>query len=438
MERNVLCRTTPVSRTNDKGRIVSAVAGAAYRAGENHKGIGQGKDGRDKWFSYSNRADTVRKSFIMASDDAPDYLRLSRDASAADVRVVRGRMWNEVDVMEKGPKARLAREVELGFAYELPKEEQEKLLREFVQREIVNGGKQVVHIHKKPVEVDIRFVADVAIHDYGKTIPSMGGSDEQKARLKGFAERGVPFLEREQALQSEDAHVMIVRNSEGNVTGYQNYQPHAHVRITPRAVVDGDWSKNKHAARHLNLHEVAMAWRYEWPKLHNEYLERAGSDVRVRATGAHEDQFPIGLTRGKKAKAEIYAIEERAHNLSDEDRQKHEEAKAVLQAENDLRDAEREAVRRYHIGVTRTEPEEAEEPREMRIARFYKNVSQRLSHMRDQIPEKAAEWNERFKGMKDRMRVWLGYEHQQADKPDERPEPERPDSEPSSQPEQER
>ena len=51
MVQHVTCKTMVISR----GKGHSAVAGAAYRAGQNLKGIGQGKEGADKLFRYSGR-----------------------------------------------------------------------------------------------------------------------------------------------------------------------------------------------------------------------------------------------------------------------------------------------------------------------------------------------------------------------------------------------
>ena len=81
------------------------MGGAAYRAGENIKARGQGEDGADKWFRYANRSVVVREAFIMAPDDAPEFV--------SD----RSELWNRVEEMETHKKARLGREVQLGRAY---------------------------------------------------------------------------------------------------------------------------------------------------------------------------------------------------------------------------------------------------------------------------------------------------------------------------------
>lgn len=410
--RNVTCKTTPVSRLSKSGGRISAVAGAAYRAGENIKARGQGPDGSDRWFRYSNRSAIVRETFIMLPEGAPDY--------AAD----RAELWNRVDEMETHKKARLAREVQLGFAYEVPKDEQRALLKEFVQREFVDRG----------------FVADVAIHDYGRTLPAMGGSETQQTRLREFAQAGIPFLEHEDAIVSEDAHVLILRNRQGETTGYKLYQPHAHVRVTPRTVADGDWSTDKYASRELNRHDVAMAWRYEWPKLQNGYLERIGSDVRVSSTSAEEDAFPLVPREAEGGNEAIHAIDERAHELEGEALEKHEAAKERQAIDQEFRQVHNEAMRQaYRDEHTETSDEEVEERDGMRLAAWWRNMSQRYNEWRFEFRDQASEWAERFRQQKWRMKSLLGWHHAEPEsepppamEPIDGPEPDR------DEPEQER
>lgn len=178
MTRNVTCKTTPVSRA--KGH--SAVGGAAYRAGENIKARGLGKDGEDKWFRYSPKAIVVRESFIMTPEGAPEY--------ATD----RAELWNRVEEMETRSNARLGRDVNLGLAYELDHDAQRELIHEFGQREFVDKG----------------FVVDVSIHNYGRTIPSAGASEELTSRIRDRAAADIPFLEKDetQAAQGLCEHIL--------------------------------------------------------------------------------------------------------------------------------------------------------------------------------------------------------------------------------------
>ena len=387
IERNVTCKTKPVSR----GRGHTAVAGAAYRAGENLKARGLGPDGAEKLYRYSNRQHTVREAFIMAPENAPEY--------ATD----RAELWNRVEEMETRKNARLGREIQLGFAYELPKAQQRELLVQFVEGEFVARG----------------FVADVAIYDYGKTLPAMGGSEIQQARVRELAVSGIPFLERDEAKASDDVHVMVSRNRAGDVTGYQLYQPHAHVRITPRSVEGGEWVENKKASRFFNRHETAMNWRYEWPKLQNAYLERIGAEVRVTSTSADEDSFPGVPRRGTGGNEVTHAIEERASDLAPEALAKHEEAKSREAIEQEFREVHNETLRQAfkdeHADTTQAEGDEREA---RRLSAWWRNMSERYNEWRFDFEEKASQWGERFRQQKSRMKAVLGWSFEEPSEED--------------------
>lgn len=375
MIRNVLCITTPVSRAQGH----SAVAGAAYRAGENLKARGQGPEGTDRWFRYAGRRDVVRDCFIMAPDGAPDYV------------TDRAELWNRIEAMETHKKARLGREIQLGFAYELSHDEQRALLTEFVQREIVDRG----------------FVADVAIHNYGRTLPAAGASEEMAQRIRDFAETGLPFLEREDAQQTGAPHVLILRDGAGQATGYKLYQPHAHVRVTPRTVAEGDWSRDKYASRELNKHETAMNWRYDWAHLQNDWLERAGSHVRVRCTSDEEDEFPTVPRKGEGGRDAMHAIEERAHELTDEQRAAHEEAKQVREIDREFREIHNETIRQAYRD--RPGGEGWQDREAARLTAWWRNMAQRFDQWRDGFQDKAEEWRRRFAQQSERMKALLGW-----------------------------
>ena len=59
-------------------------------------------------------------------------------------------------------------------------------------------------------------------------------------------------------------------------------------------------------------------------------------------------------------------------------------------------------------------------------------MSQRLNHLKEQVPEVAREWRARFDGAQERMRAWFGYRHKPEDdsEPDTTPPPIVPDTEP--------
>lgn len=422
---NVLCRTTPVKRSAGH----TAIGGAAYRAGENLRAYGQGENGTDKIFRYSPRKDVVRETFIMTpKDGAPDYLQETDDKS--ELRSQRMRLWNEVEQMENGKNARLGREIQVGFAYELSHDDQRALLRNFVEQYVTEGGTQEVNYQvktkdgKKRIEtkqVDVSFVADVAIHDYGKRIPFVGASDQQQQRIRDWAEAGIPFLTGEQAKGFEGEHVRENYDRNGNIKSYQIYNPHAHVRITPRTVSDGEWTKDKFASRHLNDPNNAMNWRYDWANLQNAYLERTGSDVRVTCTPEDLNGAPV-YDRKAKENHTARNIEERLAQTdepkSEETKQSRERQREVNEAVQERLDAndEFEAARKDNLRDAQIEhfADEAgpqhKETEQFRITEWYRNIGQCLDHWREAIPAKAAEWRERLGTMKPRLKAWFGYE----------------------------
>ena len=402
MQRNILCRTTPVSRA----RGHTAVGGAAYRAGENIRALGQAPDGGDKWFRYSGRADVVRETFIMTPEQgAPEFLEGGEHASALELKTMRAELWNLVEEMETHKKARLGREIQLGLAYELSHDEQREIIKNFVRREVTARG----------------FVADIAIHDYGKTFPAMGGTEAQQTRLREWADADIPFVNSDEALGMQDVHVRERRDRHGNVTGYQLYQPHAHVRLTPRTVQSGEWEKNKTASRELNRHETSMHWRYEWPKMQNEVLERNGSQIRVRCTSDDEDSFPDVRFKGKEGHEATREIEERKHELSDEQRKAHEEAIKREASDRAFTEAHNEAIALGYENYHREQdPVDAKQERELRVLRFFKSVAQRYQHFKDKVPKQAEVWKHRLSQAAGRMRQWLGYDVRQDIEPHER------------------
>ncbi|MEL7381869.1 MAG: MobA/MobL family protein [Pseudomonadota bacterium] len=413
------------------------MAGAAYRAGENLKGIGQGKDGGDKWHRYTNRASVVRETFFMTPDGkAPDYIP-DDGAAPAELRKARAQLWNEIEAMEKGPTARLGRELQLGFAHELSHDEQRELVREFVRERFTDGGKATVLIHGKPVEVNLSFVVDIAIHDYGRAIPAIGASDEQRAKLSRLADDGYTFVERDEAAGMETPHIRIDRNNDGEVTGYRVYQPHAHVRITPRAFGEGSWDANKHASRALNGHDVCKDWRYDWPKLQNEYLERAGSDMRVTCTSEFEDDAPNIRFLGSGRSHEVEHIAQRnetvAQQADDAPRNKHDEAEEKRELAKEFNEIHNAAMHQSAADATASARDEADRET-VRTTTWWRNMSERFHTWRGDFAEKAEEWRERFKAQEQRLKSvfgWYEQAHEQpppdAPEPDDTPQPEEPE-----------
>ena len=284
MDRNVTCKTNPVQRAAGQ----SAVAAAAYRAAERLQDARQ-----ERMVDFSPRARDVRETLILAPEGAPAWAS-NREA-----------LWNRAEAAERRVDGRPARDVILGFAWELPPERQREAAVEWARREFVDKG----------------HVVDLAFHRYGQRVSER--SEAGRDAIRRWAACSVPFLEREESAERETPHVLIDRHPDGSVRGYKIYQPHAHCLVTPRAI-DGDGFAAKRN-RDLDRAETAKEWRYKWPKLQNRYLAAEGIDVRVLATARGDGHLPLrdeylGLDayqmqqRGVETHAREAAEFNRAHN----------------------------------------------------------------------------------------------------------------------------
>jgi ATP-dependent exoDNAse (exonuclease V) alpha subunit len=121
------CSIKIISRSSGR----SSVAAAAYRSAEK---LHDHRTGLDFDFTKKNG---VEHSEILLPDHAP--------AEYAD----RQNLWNAVEQVEKQKNAQTAREIEIALPAELPRAEQIKLARQFVQEQFVSRG----------------MCADICVHD---------------------------------------------------------------------------------------------------------------------------------------------------------------------------------------------------------------------------------------------------------------------------------
>ena len=114
-----------------RGKGKSAVAAAAYRAGEL---ITNEYDGITH--DYTKKGGVVHTE-ILLPDNAPlEYTN-------------RAILWNAVEKIEKAKNSQLAREIELALPAELTKEQNISLVRDYVKEHFVSAG----------------MCADVCVHD---------------------------------------------------------------------------------------------------------------------------------------------------------------------------------------------------------------------------------------------------------------------------------
>ena len=329
--RNVTCKTLPVRRADGQ----SAVAGAAYRAGE-----ALYDERREARIDYAHRQPDVWHSEILAPEGAPDW--------ALD----RERLWNRAEAAEIRKDGRPARDVILGCAWELRPEVQREMVISWVRAEFVAKG----------------HVADVAFHRYGQRVTD--ASDEGRATLRRWAAHNVPFLERDECVALWEPLVKVERHDDGTVIGYKIDQPHVHCYVTPRAIDEDGFAAKRN--RDLDRAEQAMAWRYEWPRHQNAFLKAEGIDVEVSATTAnHPDDLPY---KSESLSQAAYHLEQRGEHA-------HERKNVELHREHN------EAVRQAAIDQTVSQ-EAGEGGRFAQVRAWWQSMRGHFDQFREQIRER--------------------------------------------------
>jgi hypothetical protein len=176
------------ARIIQRSRAQSAVASAAYRAGEC---LHDARLGRT--FDYRRHLGVVHKE-ILAPDNAPDWMR------------DRSQLWNAVEKAEKRKDSQLARSLDIALPHELSLDLNLELLRGFVQEQWVGQGMIAdIAIHLPGRTGDIRNVhAHVALttreitgSGFGLKQRDWNDKEELKAWRKAWADHANRILERE-------------------------------------------------------------------------------------------------------------------------------------------------------------------------------------------------------------------------------------------------
>ena len=201
-----------------RGKGKSAVAAAAYRAGEKLTNEWDGLT-----HDYTKKGGVVHSEILLPAHAPPAF---------SD----RSTLWNSVEEAEKSNNAQLAREVEIALPVELSREEQIRLVREYCSSQFVSKG----------------MCADFNIHDTG------GGNPHAHILLtmRPMDERGkwLPKSKKEYVLDENGERVKLPSG-----------------RYKTRKVDLVDW----------NNQENAEVWRKAWADLTNDFLERNGSPERI-------------------------------------------------------------------------------------------------------------------------------------------------------------
>ena len=202
-----------------RGRGKSAVAAAAYRAGEKIKNDFDGQT-----HDYTRKGG-VAHSEIILSDNAP--------AEYQDRAV----LWNAVEKIEKAKNSQLAREIQLALPVELSHMQNVNLVREYVKKNFTDNG----------------MCADITIHDNKDGNPHA----HIMLTMRPFNEDrtwGVKFKK------------VIHLDDEGNKIYNPEKRTYKYTKVNTV-----DWDNR----------DKAEEWRGAWADILNNYLEQAGYDERV-------------------------------------------------------------------------------------------------------------------------------------------------------------
>lgn len=202
-----------------RGKGKSAVAAAAYRAGEK---ITNEYDGIEH--DYTRKGGVVHTE-ILRPDNAP--------AEYADRAV----LWNAVEKIEKAKNSQLAREIEIALPTELTREQSITLVREYANQHFVSTG----------------MCADICLHDTG------GGNPHAHIMLTMR-----PFTE-EKTWGTKQKKEYIL-DPQGN----KIYDPKKR-QYKCNSIPSTDWNEQTKAEQ----------WRQGWADLCNQYLEQNNSAERI-------------------------------------------------------------------------------------------------------------------------------------------------------------
>ena len=201
-----------------RGKGKSAVAAAAYRAGEKLTNEWDGLT-----HDYTRKGGVVHSEIMLPPHAPPSF----SDRSI---------LWNSVEQIEKSNNSQLAREIEIALPVELSREEQTRLVREYCSSQFVSKG----------------MCADFCIHDKG------GGNPHCHIMLtmRPLDERGVWAAKSKKEYDLDESGERI-RLPSGR------YKTHK-VDLT-------GWDDKGNA----------LLWRKAWADISNEFLERVGSAERI-------------------------------------------------------------------------------------------------------------------------------------------------------------
>ena len=223
--------------TRGKGR--SAVASAAYRAGEKIKNERDGVT-----HDYIRKSGVVHTE-ILLPDNAPDEYR------------DRATLWNSVEKIEKAKNSQLAREIQVALPIELTEVQNRSLVREYVKKNFVAHG----------------MIADISIHNSDDGNPHAHIMLTMRPLKANLTEdkHGVPNIKG-----------IDERTDINNIWGAKSKKEYILDDNGEKIRLNSDEYKSRKVnATDWNEQTKAEEWRESWADILNKYLEKLGHPDRV-------------------------------------------------------------------------------------------------------------------------------------------------------------
>lgn len=201
-----------------RGKGKSAVAAAAYRAGEK---ITNQYDGITH--DYTRKGGVAYTEILLPDNAPPEF---------SD----RATLWNAVEQIEKNKNSQLSREIEIALPVELTQEQNVFLVREYCQQHFVSAG----------------MCADIAIHDKNDGNPHA----HVMLTMRPFAQDG--------SWEAKCKKEYILNENGEKIT-----------------LPSGEYKSRKVDATAWNDQGKAEVWRQGWADICNQYLEQNSVAERI-------------------------------------------------------------------------------------------------------------------------------------------------------------
>ena len=245
----------------------SAVAGAAYQAGEK---LFSEYDQKTK--NYTCKKEVVYTEIMLPPNAPPEY---------AD----RATLWNSVEEIEKQWNSQLARRFVVALPREVPMEMLPQMVKEYCEEHFVSKG----------------MCCDFAIHD--PYPPGHNPHCHFMLTMRAIDENG-KWLPKSRKVYDLDENGERIKLPSGR------WKSHKEDTV--------DWNEQYHAEE----------WRHGWEVVQNKYLELAGSPERIDADcethkAVHDKYIKIGWKIRKEAYAESHKDELTAFNKAYRTLKKH-------------------------------------------------------------------------------------------------------------------